>query len=107
MSNVRVIVPGYKLLRLRCDGSLGPLFINRRQRIPVGRWLRAEEHPTKGFALRPGWHGTAKKNAPHLSTKGRVWCRCEFYQWAPHVRPRRQGGTWLIAQWMRVTKVLG
>lgn len=47
-------IKGYKLLRLRKDGTLGPLFINARMRIPVGKWLKAESHPTKGYALRPG-----------------------------------------------------
>jgi len=50
----------YKLLKLRKDGSLGPLFINRKQKIPIGKWLTAECHPTKGYALRPGWHTTSK-----------------------------------------------
>jgi hypothetical protein len=46
----------YKLFRVRKDGTLGPLFINRPQRVPVGKALVAEDHPTKGFAFRPGWH---------------------------------------------------
>ena len=46
----------YKLLRIRKDGSIGPLFINQKQRVPIGEWLDAEDHPTSGFAHRPGWH---------------------------------------------------
>lgn len=45
----------YKLVRKLKDGSLSPLFINKKSRIPVGVWLDAEEHPTKGFAVRKGW----------------------------------------------------
>lgn len=37
----------YKLLRVRRDGSLGPLFINKQQKIIVGNWMEAEDHPTK------------------------------------------------------------
>lgn len=44
---------GYKLFRQRKDGTLGPLFINRRQRLEVGKTYEAEEHRTKGFAFRP------------------------------------------------------
>ena len=43
---------GYKLLRVRRDGSLGPLFINRKQRIVPGVLYASEDHPTKGFAHR-------------------------------------------------------
>lgn len=98
---------GYKLFRLRQDGTLGPLFINCRQRIHVGDWLKAEEHRTKGFAFRPGWHVCSKKSAPHLSKRGRVWCRVDMMgEVIAHKRPRSQGGLWYTAQWMRVLEVL-
>jgi len=94
--------PAFKLLRLRKDGTLGSLFINRKQIIPVGVWLRAEYHPTKGYAVRPGWHAAPRPEAPHLGTKGRVWMRVEVADFEELPRPKSQGGTWLIAQWMRV-----
>jgi hypothetical protein len=60
---------GYKLFRVRADGSLGPLFINASQRIPTGQWLEAERHHhKKGFAYRPGWHATSRPVAPHLKS---------------------------------------
>lgn len=96
------IIPGFKLVRLRKDGTLGPLFINARQRIPIGKWLKAEEHLTKGFAFRPGWHCTTKPIAPHLSEKGRVWVKVSVKNATKIVRPDIQGGTWLLAKWMRV-----
>lgn len=96
----------YKLLRRRKDGSLGPLFINRRQRIPVGKWLWAERHPTKGFAVRPGWHCTCEPRAPHLSPTGRVWARVEVENAQPYERPAAQGGRWLLAERMRVLEIL-
>lgn len=99
-------VVGYKLLRVRKDGSLGPSFINRRQRIPIGEWLQAGAHPTKGYAFRPGWHATLPPIAPHLSTKGRVWCRVTLRGVARYNRPESQGGTWLLAQEMRVDEIL-
>jgi len=104
-------VPGrrkaYKLLRLRKDGTLGPLFINRRQVIPVGQWLQAEDHPTKGYAHRPGWHCTAKPEAPHLSKKGRVWCLVEIEDYSEFRRPESQGGLWFLANHMRVIREEG
>ena len=96
------ITQGYKLFARRKDGSLGPLFINRRLRIPVGEWMPAENHPTRGYAVRPGWHVTLEPVAPHLSKKGRVWRRVEVRDYAELKRPAAQGGTWLLAKWMRV-----
>lgn len=78
---------GWKLFRLRKDGSLGPLFINRRQRLHPGPWYMAEEHQTKGFAFRPGWHVCSRHSAPHLSKVGRVWCRVEIKGYTNHQRP--------------------
>jgi hypothetical protein len=97
---------GYKLFRLRKDGSLGPLFINARLRVPVGTWLPAEDHPTKGYAHRPGWHIMAKPEAPHLSERGRVWAEVEFEDHETYQRPRAQGGHWYLAKRMRVLRVL-
>lgn len=101
----------YKLLKKRKDGSIGPLFINAKQRIPVGEWLEAEDHPTKGFAHRPGWHCTMNQSAPHLTMKPRgglprVWARVEVKDFKKYQRPESQGGTWLLAQHMKVLEVL-
>ena len=66
-------IDAFKLFKLRKDGSIGPLFINKKQRIPLNKWLTAESHLTKGYAFRPGWHVLLSPNAPHLSKKNRVW----------------------------------
>jgi hypothetical protein len=99
-------ITAYKLLRQRKNGTLGPLFINRRQVIPVGVWLAAEDHPTKGYAHRPGWHATPRQCAPHLSMSGRVWCRVELRGVRRWERPEKQGGLWFIAAQMRVVEIL-
>jgi len=96
----------YKLFRLRKDGSLGPLFINRTQRVELNKEYQAEDHPTKGYAHRPGWHCCAEMKAPHLSKKGRVWCRVIIKDYTKHVRPESQGGVWYTANSLKVTKVL-
>lgn len=92
----------YKLFKQRKDGTIGPLFIGTRQRIPIGVWLPAEDIPTKGFAHRPGWHVGREPSAPHLSTKGRVWYKVEIRDFISFKRPNSQGGEWLIAQNMKV-----
>ena len=98
---------GYKLLKQRKDGSLGPLFINASQRIPLNEWLPAESHRTKGYAYRPGWHCCVAPDAPHLSMElasgeRRRWCHVELRDVEILERPRSQGGRWLLAQHMKV-----
>lgn len=97
-------VMGWKLFRERRDGSFGPLFINRRQRLELGGSYDAEDHPTPGYAHRPGWHLCAERSAPHLSTRGRVWVRVWAEGVTPHQRPAAQGGLWFTAD--RIT-ILG
>lgn len=101
----------YKLFKIRKDGSLGPLFINPTQRIPVGVWLESEDHPTKGFAHRPGWHCCFKPHAPHLSTclssgQRRVWCEVSIQGARKYERPESQGGAWVLAERMKVVGIL-
>lgn len=97
---------GYKLLRQRRNGTLGPLFINAKQIIPIGVELQAEDHPTKGYAHRPGWHITNAPQAAHLKMDGRVWAEVEFEDFYEFKRPEHQGGLWFIAQKMKVVRVL-
>ncbi len=100
------MIQGWKLFKLRKDGSIGPLFINARLRVPVGVWLQAEAHPTKGFAYRPGWHATLQQSAPHLRTTGnRVWCRVSLEGVRYYKRPESQGGTWVLAESLRVDSI--
>lgn len=106
------ILKAYKLVRKMKDGSLSPLFINKSSRMPVGVWMEAEAHPTKGFATRQGWHCTLKPYAPHLSVGGegkgkdRVWVEIEVQDTKMYYRPESQGSTWVLAQRMRIIKEL-
>jgi hypothetical protein len=98
---------GYKLFRKRKDGSLGPLFINRKQRIVPGNVYLFEEHETKGYAFRPGWHICSEMNAPHLRQGGdRVWAKVEFEEMDRISRPASQGGTWYLGWYIKVLEVI-
>ena len=97
----------YKLLRLRKNGTLGSLYINRRAIIPMGKWMLADCIPTKGYAERPGWYCCERPEAPHLSMKGRLWCEVEISGWYKFPRPKSQGGIWYIATYMKVKNILG
>ena len=101
---------GYKLFKQRKDGSLGPLFINAKQRIPTQTWVEAEDHPTKGFAHRPGWHLCHYPVAPHLkpttTTQKRVWVKVEYEDSQEIPRPASQGGNWILAKRIKVLGIL-
>ena len=85
---------GYKLFEMNEQGELFPLFIDKNTPVPVGEWIKAEYHPTKGFAARGGWHiGADVPDAPWLKSYDgsdvgyykprwkhgkRVWCVIEY-----------------------------
>lgn len=88
------------------DGSLASLFINKKDRLPIGEWLDAEEHPTKGYAVRKGWHCTIVPQAPHLSKEGRVWVKVLLQDYDWYMRPVSQGGIWILAQKMKILEIV-
>ena len=96
----------YKLVRKLKSGELSSLFINKKIRLTQNEWLKAENHPTKGFAIRPGWHCTSKPIAPHLSKKGRVWVKVQISDFTKIERPKNQGGLWYLAKKMKIIKEL-
>jgi len=94
----------YKLLRVLKNGEITPLFINKSCRLPIGEWLEAESHPTKGFKHRPYWHCTSQPYAPHLSMKGRQWFIIEIEDFKDFNRPKSQGGLWYLSKKMKILK---
>ena len=94
----------YKLFRVRKDGSISSLFINKHERYPLNKWLTAKSYPTKGFAIRPHWHCTSQPVAPHLSTKGRAWFEVEMKDYTEFSRPEQQGGLWYLANKIKIIK---
>ena len=105
MGDFRFMI-AHKLVRLMKDGTLSSLFIGKKNRLPIGQWLQAESLPTKGFALRPGWHCTREPVAPHLSEKDRVWVKVEIEDYTEFLRPENQGGLWYLAKRMKVLEVV-
>lgn len=95
-------IKAYKLFRLRKDGTLGSLFIDRKVVIQPKKWLKAKSVKTPGFAFRPGWHACSTPTAPHLSTKGRIWKEVLLRGTTEHIRPVAQGGLWYTATSMYV-----
>jgi hypothetical protein len=95
-------VRAYKLFRQLKSGELTSLFVNRRRRLPINHWLKAESYPTKGLLLRPFWHCTPKPIAPHLSERGRVWAVVEIEDYEEFLRPATQGEVWYLARRMKI-----
>ena len=102
-------VVGYKIFHVRKDGTIGPLFINRKQVVPQGEWLPAEDPgPQRGYQHRPGWHAAPKPEAPHLMTKSgklatdRRWYKVHLRDAEKIKRPKAQGGHWYLAKQMKV-----
>ena len=97
----------YKMFRVRKDGTLGSLFIDRKRVLPPNVWLRSEKHPTQGYAYRPGWHCLDRPVAPHLKLlKNRVWAEVEVRSVTVISRPLIQGTRWVLASRMRIKRVL-
>ena len=96
----------YKLFRLKKDGNITSLFINKKRNLPFNVWLDAECFPTKGYAERPFWHCTEGPIAPHLSPKGRVWAKVEIENFRAYWRPSCQGGLWFLSKRIKILKLL-
>lgn len=92
----------YKLCRELKDGSITSLFINNSKQLKFNEWLEAENHPTKGYLVRPHWHCTGSPVAPHLKKEGRVWVTVEMEDFTEFVRPATQGGLWYLANKIRI-----
>lgn len=88
------------------SGDITPLFINKTFKTPFNEWLQAESHPTKGFKVRPYWHCTSEPNAPHLSTKDRVWVKVEIQDYEEFQRPNNQGGLWFLAKKIKFVEII-
>jgi hypothetical protein len=99
-------VIAYKLMRRKANGKITSLFINKSREYHFGEWMDAEFIPTKGFAQRQGWHCTFTQYAPHLSTRGRVWVKCEVEDWTTYDRPESQGGAWILANKIKLLEVM-
>ena len=72
------------------------------ENLPIGTWLQSECHPTKRFALRPGWHTAEKPHAPHLKMERRAWYTVEIEDYEELKRPASQGSKWFLSKRMKV-----
>ena len=101
----------YKLMRQLKDGTVHPLFINKKEVTRFGEVLPAECYPTKGFAVRKGWHCCFTPYAPHLKEKlsngeQRVWVVVLVRNYVTYDRPESQGGAWILADEMIAKRII-
>lgn len=99
----------YKMVRKLSDGKLYPLFINKTEPTPIGVWMQAECYPTKGFAVRKGWHCCFQPIAPHLKEilangEQRVWVEVEVEDYTTYERGEKFGGDWILADRMKIIR---
>lgn len=100
----------YKLMRLKKNGALTSLFIDKKTELPIGVWLDAKDEPTKGYAHRPAFHcAKTMDDAPHLSMnlkngEQRVWCEVEVEDYHFIQRPKSQGDFWILAKKMKIVR---
>lgn len=100
-------------------GEIFPLFINKKQPLPLHKWIPAESHPTKGFAERPGFHCGEVPSAYWLmsadgtykSRRGkkfkRVWTECEIPEGGFYLfKENGLNRVWLIAQKIKINKII-
>ena len=97
----------YKLFRELKSGEITSLFINKKRKLPYNEWMESNNYPTKGFAVREGWHCTIEPNAPHLKMKlktgeTRVWKKVMIEDFTEFKRPKSQGGMWFLAKRMKI-----
>lgn len=83
--------------------------------MDLGVEYTAEDHPTKGFAHRKGWHCCFKPIAPHLSMtlktgERRIWAKVDLGvdkdSTTTYNRPESQGGSWVLADKMTIVRLL-
>lgn len=99
----------YKLFRELKSGEITSLFINKSRKLPYDKWMESDKIPTKGFAVREGWHCTEEPNAPHLkmdlkSGEKRIWKMVMIEDYTEFKRPESQGGMWYLAKRMKILK---
>jgi hypothetical protein len=92
----------YKLFRIKKNGDITSLFINKTVSLKTNEWLVAKSYPTKGYKYRPYWHCTSEPVAPHLSEKGRKWLKVEMKDFTKFERPKSQGGLWYLAGQIKI-----
>ena len=57
---------GFKCFEMDTNGNLYALFIDKNTAMPVGEWINAGVHETKGFSFRPGFHIGEVPDCPWL-----------------------------------------
>lgn len=118
MENTRIV---YKKVRILKDGNCYPLFIDKKKPFVFGEWMKAEFHPTKGFAKRSihgdiqtgvgcdgGWHSCPTPEASWIadelkSGEKRVWMECEAKGVVEYLRPQ---GIWFLSEWIKPIRLL-
>ena len=108
------IIHTKKILNLRADGTMSPLFHETKRRFKEGVWepfTATLKHPTKqgrssaNLAFRPAFYGgpkTPQLKMGYSSNQYRVKRDVAFRNWTKIKRPKNQGGGWYMAAEMMI-----
>jgi hypothetical protein len=108
------IIHTKKILNLRADGTMSPLFHETKRRFKEGVWepfTATLKHPTKqgrssaDLAFRPAFYGgpkTPQLKMGYSSGQYRVKRDVAFRNWTKIKRPKNQGGGWYMAAEMMI-----
>ena len=100
----------YKIMRVRSDGMLYSIGVNRNKPYDIDEWYTAEHIVSRKYKTKKGFYGFEKPDNERYKTtlqRGdrRIWVECEVedYEFYHHVM---DGATWVIAQRMRMIRAL-
>ena len=103
----------YKMVRIRKDATLGPMFVGCEEVFPVGSWITAHTNYKRKLdkvysklgwlKFRPGFHFAELPYAPHIGIKDKdgvikwmhddtVWVECEVSDEIDYTLEARQNG---------------
>ena len=100
----------YKIMRVKTDGMLYPIGVNRYRSYNVGEWYDAEHIESRKYKTKKGFYGFEKPSSKRYKEslrrgEKRVWVECETEDCELYYHPM-DGETWMIAQRMKILRAL-
>ena len=100
----------YKVMRVKSDGMLYSINVNRRKPYNIDEWVTAEYILTKHYHDKKGFYGFEKPDVTKYKYKlqrgeRRVWVECEVSDYEiVYYAPDQVN--WVIAQKMKIIRAL-
>lgn len=100
----------YKVMRIKSDGMLYSVNVNRNKPYNIDEWVNAEYILTKHYHDRKGFYGFEKPDSKKYKDKlhrgdRRIWVECEVADYEIVYNAHDQVN-WVIAQKMKIIRAL-